>query len=101
MNRKHASELAETITNEQINQMFNNAKVGVKDWTETSIVNKGVTKGVAWNVLAKNFDLEYNYHTLGKMNMIREFGEFLPSELKPKKKRKQQVTRPIHEEPCL
>ena len=47
-----------------------------------------MTKGAAWNILAKEFDLEAKHHILGKTNMVREFGEFLPDELKPKKKEK-------------
>jgi capsid portal protein len=99
MNRKQAREIAETITNEQIKQMFDTAKAKIIDWTKTSIVNKGITKGVAWNILAKDFDLETKHHILGKTNMVREFGEFLPDELKPKKKEKRQFTQPTHQDP--
>ena len=99
MNRKQARKIAETITNEQIKQMFDNAKAKIKDWTKTSLINKGITKGVSWNILAKDFDLETKHHILGKTNMVREFGEFLPDELKPKKKEKRQFTQPIHQDP--
>ena len=99
MNRKIAREIAETISNEQIQQMFDNAKAKIKDWTKTSLVNKGMTKGLAWNVLAKDFDLESKHHILGKTNMVREFGEFLPDELKPKKKEKSGFTHPTHQDP--
>ena len=53
MNRPDAKKIAQYITNEQLQKMFDNAKVGIKDWTKVSIVNKGLTKGVAWNILAK------------------------------------------------
>jgi len=99
MNRKQARKIAETITNEQIKQMFDNAKAKIKDWTKTSLINKGMTKGVAWNILAKDFDLETKHHILVKTNMVREFGEFLPDELKPKKKEKRQFTQPTHQDP--
>lgn len=101
MNRKTAREIAETITNEQIKQMFDNAKAKIKDWTRTSLINKGITKGAAWNILAKDFNLEAKHHMLGKTNMVREFGEFLPDELKPKKKEKRQLPQPIHQDPIF
>ena len=62
MNRNNAKKIAQTITNEQLKDMFDNAKIGVKDWTKVSCVNKGMTKGVSWNILAKNFDISYSYH---------------------------------------
>lgn len=99
MNRKVAREIAETITNEQIKQMFDNAKAKTTDWTKRSSVNKGMTKGTAWNVLAKDFDLQIKYNILGKTNMVREFGEFLPDEIKPGKKEKRQFIKPTHQEP--
>lgn len=99
MNRKDARKIAETITNEQIQQMFEAAKAEIIDWTAVSSVNKGITKGVGWNILAKDFDVAANYHILAKTNMIREFGEFLPDELKPKKKVKKKQPPPTHQDP--
>jgi hypothetical protein len=100
MNKRTAYEIAETITNEQIAEMFAAAKSGITDWTKTSTVNKGMTKGVAWNILAKDFDVNYKYHILGKRNMIWESGEFLPNELKPQKKDgKGKNAVPVHQEP--
>lgn len=102
MNRKLAKEIAQTITNEQIQQMFNNAKSGIIDWTKTSTVNKGMTKGAAWNILAKDFNIETDHYILGKVNMIREFGEFLPDELKPIKTMKTKFKNPtIHQDPIF
>jgi len=101
MNRKAAREIAETISNEQIQQMFDSAKFKITEWTKTSSVNKGMTKGLAWNVLAKNFDLEVKHDILGKTNMVREFGDFLPDHLKPKKKSKVNLTRPTHQNPIF
>ena len=34
MNRKQAREIAETITNKQIKQMFDTAKAKITDWTK-------------------------------------------------------------------
>ena len=101
MNRNDAKQIAKTITNEQIQDMFNKAKENIKDWTKISNVNKGLTKGSAWNILAKDFDILTNHHILAKTNYIREFGEFLPDELKPKKKTKRISQNPIHQEPVF
>jgi hypothetical protein len=100
MNRSDARRIAETITNDQLRQMFDNAKIGVKNWTETSICNLGFTKGVAWNILAKDFDVNHKYHILAKTNMVREFGEFLPDGLKPVKIKKT-IKPPIHFDPIF
>jgi hypothetical protein len=100
MNRKTARSIAEKITNTDIKQMFDNAKVGVKDWKKVSAVNKGMTKGAAWNILAKDFDVNFNYNILAKTNMVREFGNFLPETLKPKKIFKEKLyTDPTHQDP--
>ena len=98
MNRTDARKIAESITNEQIQEMFNQAKINITDWTKVSCVNKGMTKGVSWNILAKDFDVKIKHHILAKTNMVREFGEFLPDDLKPKKKVKNKIIT-IHQEP--
>ena len=80
--------------------MFDSAKENIKDWTTTSSVNKGFTKGLAWNILAANFDTNEEHHILAKTSMIREFVEFLPDVLKVKKKTKDKViSKPIHQDP--
>lgn len=99
MNRPDAKKIAQVITNEQLLEMFNNAKIGIKDWTKVSNVNKGLTKGTAWNILAKDFDVNKTHHILGKTNMVREFGEFLPEELKPVKKTRKKYDNLVHQEP--
>lgn len=98
MNKNNAKKIAQIITSEQLQEMFNAAKIGVKDWTKVSAVNKGMTKGVSWNILAKDFDISINHHIMAKVNMIREFGEFLPEDLKIKKQIKK-FQAPIHQEP--
>jgi len=99
MQRHVARKIAETITNEQIKKMFEAAKAGIKDWTKTSSCNKGMTKGVAWNILAKNFDLKTEYSVLAKTNMVQEFGDFLSYKLKPEKKQKPAPGKVAHQEP--
>mgnify|MGYP000361941095 CR=1 FL=1 len=100
MNRRDAKIIAEKITNEQLSTMFKNAKENVKEWAKVSIVNKGMTKGVAWNILASDFNITQTYHILAKTNMVREFGEFLPKDLQLHKKEKKKITKtPTHQDP--
>jgi hypothetical protein len=102
MNRNDARKIADTITNEQLQQMFDNAKLNITDWTKVSSVNKGITKGAAWNILAKDFNINSNHHILAKTNMIREFGNFLSDHLKPQKSNQQfSIKPPIHQEPMF
>lgn len=98
MNRTDAKLIAEKITNEELAEMFENAKANITDWTKVSSVNKGMSKGAAWNILASDFDIEKTYNNLAKVNMIREFGEFLPFYLKPTKKPKPTI-KVVHQEP--
>jgi len=98
MERYKARNIAETITNEQLKEMLDRAKENITDWTKVSNVNKGMTKGVAWNILGSNFDVSKEHHILAKTNMIWEFGEFLSDELKPIKKVKPTIV-PFHQDP--
>lgn len=70
MNRYQARQIAENISNEDLLTMFKNAKENITDWKQVSVVNKGLSKGIAWNILAKNFDINHDYHILAKVNMI-------------------------------
>jgi len=100
MNRNDARKIAESITNSDILRMFENAKAKITDWTKISDVNKGMTKGVAWNILAKDFDVNAKHHILAKTNMIREFGEFLPDQIKPLKPNREFNNKPpVHQNP--
>ena len=101
MNKREAKIIAETITNEQIKEMFNKAKEGIKDWTKLSAINKGMTKGTGWNILAKDFDVDVTHNILVKTNMVREFGDFLPIELRIPKKSKKDLKPPFHSEPIF
>lgn len=100
MNRNDSRKIAETITNEQLQNMLNYAKKNIKDWTKVSNVNKGLTKGTSWNILAKDFNINHSYHIIVKTNMIREFGEFLPEQLRIERKKKE-FSIPFHQEPQL
>jgi len=90
MNKYQARELADKITEAEITEMFENAKVGIKDWTKVSRINKGITIGVAWNILYDTFQLQsFRIQSgLAKRNMIFEFQDFLPKHLIPEKKLK-------------
>lgn len=101
MNRTLARKLAETITNAQLKDMFSKAKNSIKNWKKPSTVNKGMTKGVAWNILAAEFDENEDYHICAKANMIHEFGDFLPLELiEPlKNKKRYEAINLVHQEP--
>lgn len=101
MNRSIAKNIAEKISNEQIKEMFDRAKEGIKDWRVVSDCNKGITKGTAWNILAKDFDINDNYTNLAKTNFIREFGKYLPNDLKPKKKEVKPTKPPVHQDPIF
>lgn len=95
MNKKDAKKIAETISNEEIKKMFDKAKSNIKDWTKVSKVNKGMTIGVSWNILAKDFNINHKYHVLAKTNMIREFGDYLSKDVKSNKEKKTKVNNKV------
>lgn len=101
MNRSDAKKIAEKITNEQLGDMLKSAQNGITNWDKVSSVNKGMTKGTAWNILGKDFDVNHKYHILAKTNMVREFGEYLPEDLKPVKKQKTPIVKPVHQDPVF
>jgi hypothetical protein len=92
MDRTTAKKIAGTITNDAILEMLNTAKTRITDWGKTSKVNKCMSVGAAWCVLAEDFDVNKEYSIWSKTNMIREFGEFLPESLRPAKSKKQPLT---------
>lgn len=103
MNKKDAREIAETVSLEDLKQMFINAQNSIKDWTQVSNVNLGMSKGVAFNILSKgvnNCATSQEIHVLGKTNMLREFGEYLPNYQK-KVKVKKSYPAPTHQEPVF
>jgi hypothetical protein len=102
MNKSDAKKIAETITFEQVKEMFNNAKANINNWEEISAVNKGMTKGAAWNILKHGVKPEIVNQPLALKNMIWEFGDHLPEHLKVKKisKKKAQAIC-FHQEPIF
>ena len=99
MKKSDAKRIAETVTSEQLAAMFERAKVGVADWTAVSTVNKGMSKGTAWNILWNGFKASPNPRPMAKVNMIWEFGEFLDPALIPAKTPRRELPAPHHQEP--
>ena len=99
MNRKDAKRIAETITNDQLAMMFDKAKDGISNWEAVSAVNKGMTKGTAWNILYRAFDPSKKTHGLSKVNMIREFGDFIKDQFKEPQKKPIKMVSLYHQEP--
>lgn len=96
MNRNEAKKLAETVTSEQLKQMFLNAQERITDWRQVSRVNKGMSKGTAFNILsAGTIDIRQK---LAVTNMIWEFGEYLPGYTKPIAKERPEIA-VHHQEP--
>ncbi len=100
MNKTNAKKIAETITFEQLSKMFDRAKLNIMNWEEVSAVNKGMTKGAAWNILYKSLLPRVMNSPMIIKNMIWEFGDYLDDDLKikPKKKAKSDV-KVFHQEP--
>lgn len=86
MNRAYAEIVVKTITKEQLKQMVLNAKDNITDWKKPSVVNLSATIGTTWNILTPWVFKEFFLNNIGHshmVNLIREFGEYLPEELKP------------------
>lgn len=97
-NRYESKDLAEQVTDEDLVAMFENAKVKVTDWTVRSTLNKGMTKGAAYNILKL---VSAKSHKVGISNAIREFGEYLPEPILAliKRKGKPILPKAYHEDP--
>lgn len=101
MNRNEAKEIAETVSLEDLKKMFLTAQSSIKDWTQPSIVNKGLSKGVAFNILSAGIGAKSSaseIHIMAKKNMVREFGEYLPG-YQCKQKVQKTAIPPSHQEP--
>lgn len=99
MNRKEAKDLSLITLNSNLKMMFVNAAEKIIDWSEPSRVNKHLSKGFVFNLFLKSGNDYENLHDLVKLNMIFEFGEFLPNYEKPIKKKKQKITVVNHQKP--
>jgi hypothetical protein len=104
MKLSRAKKIAEHITNEQLQIMFDYAKKEIKDWSVVSNINKGLTKGAAWNIYAKSFKIDKKLNSVWILNAVREFGDHLPGDIKRGKTNKGNVRdrkEPYHEEPVF
>lgn len=105
MNRAYAEIVVDTITNDQIKEMVINAKNTITDWKKPSVVNLSATIGTTWNILTPSIFKEFlllNMSRSHKVNLIREFGEYLPEDLKPKiHKSKHSELELVHQEPIF
>jgi hypothetical protein len=102
MNQSDAKKIAKTITFDQLSEMFETAKNNIKDWSEISNVNRCLTVGKVWNMLYPSLTLIVMRCPPALKNMIWEFGDYLPEELKIKKPVKKPYTgKVLHEEPVF
>ena len=101
MNKTDAKKIAVTITFNQLQGMFNSAKENITDWESISNVNKQLTKGAAWNMLFVGFKPETMLHPMAIENMIWEFGDYLPDDLKIKKQTKSKSVKAYHQDPIF
>jgi hypothetical protein len=100
MDRNRAREIAEKVTKEELVAMFKKAQEEITDWESPSRINKGLSRGTAFNILSKIGDIPFDkYHILAKTNMVREFGEYLNGyDVSPRRKNKISCA-PFHQEP--
>ena len=101
MNRKDAKIIAEIISNAQLARMFQRASEQITDWRAVSAVNKGLTKGAAWNILTKAFEAEGKLRPIAKLNMVMEFGDLIRSEFKLNSAKTKPKITPHHEDPVF
>ena len=97
MNRDEAKIIAETVSHDDLKRMMVNAYKSIEVWNIPSRVNNGISKGAAFNIYTK-INIDDDTHILAKINMLREFGEYLPNYQKEKKEQKPPVNF-YHEEP--
>jgi len=95
MKKSEAKKLAKTVKAEDLKQMFVNARKGVTKWDEPSRLNKGLSRGTAFNVLVK---CVHTKSEIGITNMLVEFGDWLPG-YTPQVKQERKRTNPVHQDP--
>lgn len=101
MDKSHAKHLSGKLDNYHLKLMIDKAKQEIKDWTAASKINKGLSKGTVWNILANSFDVDEHQNNIVKYNLIREYGEFLPEDLQPRKKQPKPEVLPVHQDPIF
>ena len=105
MNKREADTIADYVTYYQLDKMFDSARNNITDWKNVSNVNKNMTKGAVWNILWQSFEMMSSgqLRRASIRNMVWEFGDYLPNNLKPKKKIKKTKTidNLYHEKPIF
>ena len=98
MTRTDARKLAEIITVSELKETILNAYSLIDDWTVPSKVNKGMSKGTAFNVLTCG-EITENMHVIAKINIIREFSLYLPEKYRVFKKESAKTITLCHQDP--
>jgi hypothetical protein len=102
MNRASAKKIAANITRDQLSEMMDRAKRGVRNWESVSSVNPYLTKGAAWNIFYPVLKSGRPMSMPAMVNMVWEFGDYLAEDLKPNKsERPKAAVTPHHEEPIF
>lgn len=107
MNKQSAKQTLSNLTVRDIEDMFENAKSEITCWTVPSIVNPQFSKGAVWNILYPSVGAVTEGAIVCKsaavVNMVREFGHFLPEEkkLSAYKKREPMPEGTHHEKPIF
>jgi hypothetical protein len=104
MNKRHAQKISTTIPDNIIFDMLERAKNEVKDWTAPSKVNALMSRGYLWNMFTKDLKApHYNIISpMVKYRLIHEFGELLPEEWQPPKRKKKTLPHKlVHQDPIF
>lgn len=96
--RNTAKKIAQKVTAEDLKFMLTEAIQKVKNWEKASSVNPGMTKGTAFNIFTK-VEITEHTHVIAKVNMIREFGGYLPDKYLEEAKPKKNTVLAVHQEP--
>ena len=83
LTKKYCRELSKTITNVDLMWILVRARYEVTDWEKASRSNKGLSRGVNWNLFCKDFDVDEDYPPIRKYRILEEFGEYVPPSLRP------------------
>lgn len=105
MDKKSASEIATKTTIGQLESMLRVARATFKSWKAPSAVNKSLTKGysfnVYWEMLMEYKEEEREVPFVGVRNMIHDFGDFLPDDVKPSGSSRSDYPDPWHQDPII
>lgn len=99
MNKSNAKVIAETITRDQLEAMFQTAKESIGDWSAASSVNPSMSLGKVWNIMYPLFLANRPLQPAITTNMVWAFGDYLEVSLKPAKKKRPAPPSVYHEEP--